>query len=133
MYGSGGVDAGNVLFMTIGGIYRAHSWRNGDNNSKDSVFAPATAVSIRIQRISATVLDIIENGNGKIGTFAAGGTDPAVSKGIFIGCRSTDTTAAFIGSIAEVLVYNTALSNSNLNTVGNYLGSKWGITWTNIP
>ena len=133
IYGSGGVVAGNVMFMTIGSVYRAHSWRTGNNNVKDSVFAHNTAVSIRIQRVSATILDIIENGNGKIGTFAAGGTDPAVSKGIFIGSRSTDTTAAFIGSIAEVLVYNIALSNSDLNTVGSYLGSKWGITWTNIP
>ena len=126
---------GDVLLNTLlSGIYRAHSFRTGDTNIRDSVFTAATAVSIRIQRVSATTVNLIENGNGKIGTFAAGGTDPAVSWGIFIGCRSASTlSATFVGSIAEVLVYNKALSNIELNTVGNYLGSKWGITWTNIP
>ena len=138
MYGSGGVVAGDVLFNVNAsgatGTYRSHSWRTGDANIKDSVFTAATTVSIRIQRVSASTVNIIENGNGKIGTFAAGGTDPAVSRGIFIGGRNLVTTSAYyVGSIAEVLVYNRALSNSDLNTIGNYLGAKWGITWTNIP
>ncbi len=36
------------------------------------------------------------------------------------------------GVIGEVIVYSGNLSNANKNLVGNYLSSKWGITWTGI-
>jgi len=35
--------------------------------------------------------------------------------------------------MGEVLVYDTDITNNDLNVLGNYLGAKWGITWTNIP
>ena len=34
------------------------------------------------------------------------------------------------GLIAEVLVYTGALSLANINAVGSYLGTRWGVTWT---
>lgn len=37
------------------------------------------------------------------------------------------------GDIAEVMVFNSALSAANLNSVGNYLGTKYAITWNTIP
>jgi hypothetical protein len=36
------------------------------------------------------------------------------------------------GVIAEIAVYAGVLSTTDKNSVGNYLASKWGITWTNI-
>lgn len=36
------------------------------------------------------------------------------------------------GNIAEVLVYERFLSNSEKNQVGNYLEEKWGVTWTDV-
>lgn len=41
-------------------------------------------------------------------------------------------TAYFDGRIAELVVYNSSLSNANKNIVGNYLSSKWNTPWTNI-
>lgn len=32
----------------------------------------------------------------------------------------------------EVLIYNSSLSNPNLNLAGNYLESKWALTWTDV-
>jgi len=43
----------------------------------------------------------------------------------------TGTGASFTaGDIAEVLVYNPLLSLTDMNLIGNYLASKWGVTWT---
>lgn len=36
------------------------------------------------------------------------------------------------GAIAEIIIYRGTKTNGELNQVGNYLASKWGITWTNI-
>ena len=34
------------------------------------------------------------------------------------------------GDICEVLVYDTNLSVADINLIGPYLATKWGITWT---
>ncbi len=36
------------------------------------------------------------------------------------------------GMIAEIVLYNSSLSDADANTVGNYLATKWGISWTNL-
>jgi hypothetical protein len=36
------------------------------------------------------------------------------------------------GDIAELLVLDSALSAANHNLIGNYLASKWGLTWTTV-
>lgn len=34
------------------------------------------------------------------------------------------------GDVGECLLYNSTLSLADVNTIGAYLGTKWGITWT---
>jgi hypothetical protein len=34
--------------------------------------------------------------------------------------------------IGEVVIYDTPLNKTNMNTIGSYLASKWGFTWTNL-
>ena len=37
-----------------------------------------------------------------------------------------------IGDIAEVIIFNSALSAANHNTIGNYLAYKYGLSWTTV-
>lgn len=39
---------------------------------------------------------------------------------------------AYLGDMAEILIYNRNLTSTETNQIGNYLAAKWGITWTNI-
>ena len=62
------------------------------------------------------------------------GTASGALKGIVVGNRTMTASSgpALTGSVAEVMVYNSDLSNVDVNLIGNYLGSKWAITWTNL-
>ncbi len=65
----------------------------------------------------------------------AGGTrvssKNSTSANFFIGNDSGGNP--YDGDIAEIIVYDTALSTANLNNVGNYLETKYGLTWTDVP
>ena len=47
---------------------------------------------------------------------------------IVIGCHAVTTTNAFIGEIAELLVYRDALSTTDFQAVGAYLEARYGLT-----
>ena len=83
-------------------------------------------------RVSANALDIYQNGTtNSVGNVIAG-TLQNTARGIRLGDRNPSAGGGLIGFIAEVLVYDNDISNANLNILGAYLGSKWGITWNNI-
>ncbi len=51
---------------------------------------------------------------------------------MFIGKNSISDFDYFNGTIAEILLFNRALSNMEINNIGDYIKSKWGPVWTNI-
>ena len=67
--------------------------------------------------------------NGGLIASGNAGTDPLGR--LTLGSRFSiaDQLDGFIG---EVLIYERLLANTEINRVGNYLASKWGMTWTNI-
>lgn len=44
----------------------------------------------------------------------------------------TNTDRWLNGAVAEILIYDRVLNNSEINTLGQHLASKWGLLWTNI-
>lgn len=63
--------------------------------------------------------------------FVTGDAGSNTLTGITIGARY-DGLEPWTGDIAEVIVYTAQLTNSNINDVGNYLGTKYAIAWTTI-
>ena len=49
-----------------------------------------------------------------------------------IGWRTDAAIQRFQGEFGEMLLFNSELSVEDVNLVGNYLGTKWGLTWTDI-
>lgn len=66
------------------------------------------------------------------GTATTATTSNVTLTAIRIGSFAGGVTSLLNGIIAEVIIYNSALSTTDLNRVGNYLKSKWGTVWTNV-
>jgi hypothetical protein len=69
--------------------------------------------------------------NGIINTLSATTASTAGTLQFAVFARSDGTGLPFNGDIAEVLVYNRALSIAERQSIEAYLGSKWGITVAN--
>ncbi len=90
---------------------------------------------------AGVILSYTKNGGGTsarrngpsltTGSNVAGGQNFTITS-FNIGSAAGGGSAFWDGVIAEVILYGTALSASDLNLVGNYLATKWGITWVNF-
>lgn len=65
-------------------------------------------------------------GTSKLSTTGAFNADVTVS-------LSNDVTRPFSGWVYEVVICNAVLSTADMNTLGAYLGTKWALTWSDIP
>lgn len=74
------------------------------------------------------------NGVAQSATNIGSGTVTTISNVVnpTIGNMYSTSAGTPNGDLAEVFVYNTALGTGQLNTVGQYLAAKWGLTWTNV-
>ncbi len=77
---------------------------------------------------SGNVLSAYYDG-GSAATSAASNTILASLK---IGSNTSGNGAWFDGRLIELIMFNRALTDTEINQVGNYLAGKWGITWTDI-
>lgn len=74
------------------------------------------------------------NGASSVTGYIDGGTGVSQTAAAVTATSNTLMGSSFgtDGLYAEVIVYNSALSTTDMNRVGQYLATKWGITWTNI-
>lgn len=112
----GGTDyATNYYIHSSNDLITAGSWYVVTNKLKgiDDTASNRTLVYVN------GVLDSAVNAN--TGTYTGDAT-----LDFFIGAAKTDYWR-FNGNIAEIIIYDTALSDSNRTTVESYLNSKWGV------
>lgn len=64
---------------------------------------------------------------------AYGGPIPTV-RGMMIGANGTykGNTQRFHGEIGEFLFFDSMLNNKSVNTIANYLATKWSLNWSDI-
>lgn len=71
------------------------------------------------------------NGNGITASNTSAQSLGASLNGTGIGSRQAGQRH-FNGVIAEIIMYNVALSDTEVNMVAAYLSSKWAVSWVNI-
>jgi hypothetical protein len=82
---------------------------------------------IRAVRKTGTTYEFFENG-----TDLGGGTGSGTFQLGLIGQIGSADSQFFPGDMAEILICDSALSDSDMNHVGNYMEDWSGITWTDI-
>lgn len=122
--GSGGSASGN--YATFTGSGPSGGWNDVTTNS------PATSVyqvwSLMGMKVASTVLTPYINGtaqNTKTGTTAPF-TGLSIG-GIYTNSGTQTTSQTWSGYVAEIIVYDSALSDSDRQQVEGYLAKKWGI------
>lgn len=125
--GSGSLISGDILIMRFTNLFRGHFWTNNSPNAVDSVGTETAAWTLYNQEVNSA--QIITRRNG-IQDNAANivGTKQGVTRPIIVGNRTGVYSGGFLnGDVAEVIVYNTALSTENRQLLETYLMTKYGI------
>lgn len=106
-----------------------------DISGADSVSRSSNYEILTVRYSNNEVLMSI-NGSETTGTNTNSYTfGPAIATNPFaIGARPASTASLVLldFNLAEICSYNRALSVTELNQVGQYLSSKWGVAWTDI-
>ena len=87
-----------------------------------------TVTNVFVHKYDGT--DVIGYVGGGSGSSSAGGS---VGSTAGTGYMGFGASAYFDGNIPELIIYNTAVSKTDLNTLGANLASYYGTSWTSIP
>jgi hypothetical protein len=139
VFGTGSTVDGDVLWrlqdadpgVGIDHTIRTRFYRGAGANIVESSVSQGTGWRITVQRANGgtNAQDVIVDGT--IDTRTATGVVSSTNRGVFLFSRdSANRNTA--GSIAEVLIYDEALTDNDLNAVGKHLATKWDVSWTDI-
>jgi len=130
--GNGQSAPGDYILMLINNKIRGHSWSSTNNaNAVDSPTTfPAGTWKMVAQRTTwGGNIDIFLNGTPVNSKVLSGGVPNGTRTSMGIGWRlnSGNTVSHFSGSIAVVLVYNRALTNSQIVSIFNTFKNRYGL------
>ena len=124
--GTGGSGDGDALLMLYGNFLRGHAWRGSDANMLDGVTPIDTeTLAVFEQVVSETDITLRLDGSSEA-SMGMSGTPANTRKWVTLGSRSTGTN--FSGYILAVLVYDRALTETEANTIRQYLIETYAVT-----
>jgi hypothetical protein len=122
--------AGNVNVVTASATdANGYVWAVNEASSLVALGGTATGVNIVCIRV-ASVSNLIARINGGSGT-TLDPADAAATASLTYAFGSDGTLPGDF-DLGEVLAYDSALSDADLDAIGNYLATKWGATWTTV-
>jgi hypothetical protein len=131
---SGGTGYQSVFTGNDASLYArltADVWGTYENTDISSGTAMGTTSAIEmIVKRAANDIDLANNGGPLVNRTTGSGVQnrPAPTT---IGNEQAGLQQ-FAGDIAELIVYNVPVTKAQMDQLGGYLGTKYGITWTNI-
>lgn len=135
--GTGGTSTGDVLLMIYSqagggsGGFRGHAWGStGNSNTLDSPRAIGTGNwNFLVQRVEwGGNIDLFENGIKTATKILVGAAPSSNASKFIIGARSTTTdNSHFDGKISNVMVFNRALTDAEIQQNYNALRGRFGL------
>lgn len=127
-FGRASAAAGNRGFAILTDAANLQALARGSANRAVKNTWTGTPPSIVTSRWSGTVWQTGYNADALV-TQTPGTAAEDTGEKIAIGARTTATTPAIFldGGIAEIIVYDTSLSDANITSVLNYLNGKWAV------
>jgi len=120
---------------------RVNAWDVEAVRVRQSVVTDGAGVTISADtwgiaaaRMTTTTLETYWNGttDGSTAMSTTNTTPIGTATTLAIGDVTTFANVGFDGPIAEVVIFAEDLTDSEMNDVGNYLASKWALTWSDL-
>ncbi len=130
--GGGTLSERNPQFMRVGGesMSAVNIAGSGGPYADNSPTVSDATWYVGATRQDATTLEAFLAGGTNGGTSSTPGR--ASSAAILRVCEATQQFSHFVGLIGEIIFYQADLTDSEVNDVGNYLASKWALTWSDL-
>ena len=122
-----GQSGGNAAVVFQNGVKAAAFTYSGAYNTATATGLSTATAYVVAWRLGAGNIEIFVN-SGTAAQTTASGTITSLASPFRVG--ACGGSSPWDGRIAEVICYNTALSNGDLATVGAAMASPYGITWT---
>lgn len=125
MLSGGGGFRYEVGFTTTNLVVQNRTTSTSPTSQADT--RDTTVKTVGFRRSGTAITPFIDGVQGTPGS----NSENLTAASAVIGAQNTSTNR-LNGLLAEIILYNSSLSDSDMNRVGNYLNTEWGGGWTNI-
>ena len=121
-------NGGSASHFVDGGASRQIVGMPGGSNY--GIFAGTTlSTATAADTTPRLIVGLFNGGSSKVWLDGGASTNGAAGA-IALSELQQSNSAVTSADLYEILIYNTALSLTDINTVGSYLAARWGTTWS---